>query len=261
MSLLVLGSASSTMDVARDMLKREQVTRLDTGEIEPGGVIALDQTDGRGQRGREWYSRAGEGLCVTYMLPLIGSQAAHAAEISLVAGVAVVQALCSMFCRDTAGSDEAGCGFGLKWPNDVMLRAKKLGGILVELVSDAHYGPVALIGVGINITTRRFPADLVDRSTSLALEHYHPPRARTIAAAVYETLQRCTLDHAERGLAPILQVWREFDNTTGRRYHVETARGTCVATAIGIDDSGALIVRTDDDVVALRAASGLKEVP
>ncbi len=70
MAILVLESATSTMDVAREMLNRDQVEMTGATRTDPGGVMVLDQTAGRGQRGRTWYSAPGESLCVTYFLPL-----------------------------------------------------------------------------------------------------------------------------------------------------------------------------------------------
>src|SRR5579862_2559727 len=97
MALLVLGSATSTMDVAREMLNLEHISVLSSGEIEPSGILALDQTEGRGQRGRHWYSRPGESLCVTYMLPIKRVELREAGHISILAGVAAVRSLTALF--------------------------------------------------------------------------------------------------------------------------------------------------------------------
>ena len=183
MAILVLDSATSTMDVAKEMLKLDQVTITGASRTEPGGVMVLDQTQGRGQRGRTWYSAPGESLCITYFLPLSDEAFREAGKIALLAGAAVANALDAMFPRSTGGSagtegagdiDPNASRFGLKWPNDLVMSGKKLGGILVEVVPHANKSMIALIGVGMNVGVQRFPPDLEATCTSLNIEGLFP---------------------------------------------------------------------------------------
>jgi BirA family biotin operon repressor/biotin-[acetyl-CoA-carboxylase] ligase len=133
---LVLDEVGSTQDLAR--------------EVDPGtAVTALRQVAGRGRLGRAWADTGRDGLAVTFVLPpergadpwlAIGSALAAARAIETVAGVAA----------------------GIKWPNDLVLEGRKLGGILIE-----RTGRGTLVGIGINVSQPDFPDGLATLATSL----------------------------------------------------------------------------------------------
>ena len=138
------------MDIAR--------TKAEAG-AEPGLVIfASFQTAGRGRQGRGWFAPPDANVCFT----AIGGRVAQseAWQISLVAGVAIVGGL-----REITPVKPC-----LRFPNDIYLDGKKLGGVLIETVPHRKPGYVTpLIGIGINgnIPAADFPPDLRDRATSL----------------------------------------------------------------------------------------------
>ena len=109
------------------------------------GALAEYQTGGRGRRGRRWVSPFGTGLCLSISW-CFASAPRDLPALSLAAGVGVTRALAA------AGA----AGITLKWPNDIMLTGRKLGGILVDVDGDSH-GPLrAVVGVGLNLSA---PAD------------------------------------------------------------------------------------------------------
>ena len=267
MGLLVLGTVTSTMDVAREMLEQGQVTvcsnELTTGSILPSGIVALDQTSGRGQRGRNWYSRAGDSLCVTYYLPVNLADSALIYALPLIVGVAVTRCINDLTAgrnRSSAPERRDSLEPGLKWPNDLYLNGKKLGGILVELVNSSPIGSVAMIGIGVNLLNRQFPAELKTTCTSLLLEGYEPPAANRFAQLILTGIINAVAQYREHSLEPILIEWRRYDRTTGRQYQITTETGLRLGKAESITDEGALVLRLEDNsTVTVMSASAVRE--
>jgi len=257
---MVLDSAASTMDVAKEMVGLDQVSLVGPHCSEPGGVLALHQTNGRGQRARAWYSAPGESLCVTYFVPLSDELNRDAGKIGILAGAAVASALNGLIgshpvggaCEASASAAPFATKIGLKWPNDLVLAGKKLGGILVEIVANRGKGPIAsvtsmaLIGVGVNVGLQPFPQDLAAASTSLAIEGMRIESILVLADAIRCSLDRCIDNFTRAGFAATMALWRQYDTTAGRRFRTETVTGPAVGVAVGVDSEGGLMLRTDD---------------
>lgn len=275
MALYVLNSATSTMDAAREMLRHGQVTILSADDVDPPGVLVLDQTEGRGQRGRSWYSVPGESLCVTYFVIISNTEIRDAGDYSMLAGVAVVRALRKEFCAERVSTGSAGakepvyeelvnCPFGLKWPNDIICAGKKIGGILVEVVSHTNGTKIGLIGVGLNVNNRLFPPELTGAATSLVLEGYPSQSVESIASRLLDSLQECIAVHRKSGFEATLSEWRRYDTTAGRRYRIQTEAGPGIGVAEGVDSEGSLIVSIAGSAagsrIVLRSASSVTEI-
>ena len=200
-------------------------------------LAAEEQTAGRGQRGRRWFSSAGAGATFTVMRRM------HCAPrllsgLSLAVGVAAARALRALGARDVA----------LKWPNDLLAGGKhagaKLGGVLIQT---RVQGDDILAAVGIGINCR--PAGALGaclRRDLVALDDLlrpAPDRNAVIAAVAREVL--AALQAFERtGLAAFAQDWRALHAHEGRRLRVRLADGrTLSGVAEGITPSGALRLR------------------
>lgn len=182
-----LGSVGSTQDVARE---------LPLGSI----VIADHQTSGRGRLDRRWEAPPGAALLVSFVL-------APSPVLSLAAGVAAAEA-CDPRVR-------------LKWPNDLLLGERKLGGILVE----ASRGK-AVCGIGINLT-------------------WSPPGAARLDQPRDEVFERLREKIAAWAVAPAEQVlsrWRDLSATIGRRVRVDVSGAITEGLAQDIGPAGELIV-------------------
>ena len=192
----------------------------------PGGtlVTADEQTAGRGRQGRVWAAPAGSALLLSLLLRDLDER--HAL-LPLAAAVAV----CDAVPVDAS----------IKWPNDVWLEGRKLAGILVEGRPQEGW---AVLGVGVNVTTESFPADIADTDTSLALAG---------VSATPESVLTDLLPALSRWLdAPdekVLSAWRSRDALKGERVRWADGKGI----ADGIDDSGALLVQTANGRVTLDA--------
>jgi BirA family transcriptional regulator, biotin operon repressor / biotin---[acetyl-CoA-carboxylase] ligase len=184
-------------------------------------VTADEQTAGRGRQGRVWTAPPGSAVLMSVVLRELDER------LPLTAAVAVCDAL----------PVEA----AVKWPNDVWIAGRKVAGILVEGRPQEGW---AVLGVGLNVTTERFPAELADIATSLRLAGLTSSPERVL---------RDLLSSLDTWLgappARVLEAWRERDALKGER--VRWAAGEGVAD--GIDDSGALRVETSAGLVTLDA--------
>jgi BirA family transcriptional regulator, biotin operon repressor / biotin---[acetyl-CoA-carboxylase] ligase len=185
--ILHLGSVTSTQDVARD---------LPIGSV----VIANHQTAGRGRLENRWEGPPGTALLASFVL-------APNPLLSLAAGVAAAEA-CGQDVR-------------LKWPNDLLLGGRKVGGILVEAT-----GTKAICGIGINLTWAPDGAASLNQPRDQLMERLRPAVERWCSAASDEVLTR----------------WRELSDTLGRRVRVELPDRVFEGIAQDIDGSGELIV-------------------
>lgn len=207
--------------------------------------LAERQTGGRGRRGRPWVSPFAAHIYLSTSWRF-GCSAAALSGLSLAVGVATAQALA------TAGAAQV----GLKWPNDLVWQSRKLGGILLELFGEASGPCDVVVGVGVNVAMPAPSASLVDQPwTDLRaiLGDACPGRNRIAAVLIGELLQALT--HYERfGLEPFLEGWRQRDIAAGKDVELQLAQQRISGTALGVDESGALLVRTGADT--LRFASG-----
>ena len=217
---------ASTNDLARELADEG----AEHGEV----VIAESQTAGRGRRGRSWASPPGRNLYVSVVLrPELPPS--RAAELTLLTSVAVCQAV-----------REAGVPAAIKWPNDVLVRGRKLAGVLTEMAADPEQVQWVVVGAGVNVnaTAEDFPDELRDAATSLRIERGEPVPRALFAAAVLTALEDWLDVHAAEGFAPVRAAWRQMSDTLGRAVRVRSGESEIVGTAEDVDEAGALLVRS-----------------
>jgi len=206
---------------------------------DPGDLLACfaeRQSAGRGRRGRPWRMPLGGGLAFSILKRFDGAMASLAG-LSLAAGVAVADALADVGAGDV----------GLKWPNDLLARGAKLGGILVELGGDA-LGPChAIVGVGVNVHLGGLRDTLDQPAIGLAELVPGVSRAR-LAIALLERLVEA-LERFERdGLAPFVDAFGARDALRGKPVDVLQRGERRGGRALGIDARGALRVDFGDRI-------------
>ena len=201
-------------------------------------VITESQTSGKGRRGRVWESPPGLNLYFSLILrPELPPQ--RAPELTLVAAVALAETL-----------REAGIPAEIKWPNDIQVDGKKVAGILTELSADTESVHFVVLGVGVNLNAlpSDFPPEVARVATSLLeARGRRVPRA-LFTAALWTRLEHWLDRHAAEGFAPVRSAWRELSCTLGAEVLVKTERREIRGVADDIDESGALLVRTDAGV-------------
>jgi BirA family transcriptional regulator, biotin operon repressor / biotin---[acetyl-CoA-carboxylase] ligase len=197
-------------------------------------VVADQQTDGRGRRGHSWFSPPGAGLYVSIVLaPSTAADPPRATQLLTIAvGVALAEAI----------EPTTGLRPDLKWPNDLYIGRRKLGGVLAEASS-----ATVVVGYGINVHAAAFPPELGDRATSLESELGRRIDREALLAATLTAIDRRYDDLLESRFDAILDAWRRRAPTANES-RVEWLSGSNVILGItkGIDDDGALIVRVGD---------------
>lgn len=207
--------------------------------------LADAQSAGRGRGGHAWHSPPGENLYMSVVLrPRM--KADRVPPIALAVGAAVARVV-----ERLLPEGEGAPRVGVKWPNDILVGGRKLGGILVEGRLRGEEVAHLVVGVGLNVRASSFPAEIADRATSLrALGSGHLERASIAAALLAEIGAVLPIFEAE-GLALLLPELAARDVLRGRRVDVSGESGV----AEGIDESGKLLVRRDDGSLC-RVASG-----
>lgn len=217
---------------------------LRAGDTSPRVCLAEAQSAGRGRRGRSWQSPLGGNLYFSLRWPFEQGMGTLAG-LSLVVGVATVAAL--------ADCDIA--GVGLKWPNDVIARERKLAGILVELGGE-FLGPChAVIGIGINLRLADAALALIDQpAIDVATLAGATPSRNRLAACLIERLVGSLDRFRVDGFAPFREDFARSDLLEGRTIRVLAGGATREGVAAGVDERGALVVRIGNALVHLDSA-------
>jgi BirA family transcriptional regulator, biotin operon repressor / biotin---[acetyl-CoA-carboxylase] ligase len=218
-------SLPSTMDAAASLAH--------DGAAHGVVVVADEQTAGRGRRGTQWASPAGAGIYFSFVARP-GRPREPLSLVTLCAGVAVREGI----------RTSTGLAADLKWPNDLIVGKRKLAGILAEGLAIGTPEQAVIIGVGINVQPAAYPPDVEARAISLAGELGRSIDRDEVLESVLNSLWN-GLAALEQSPSDILQAWRAASpNAIGTRVEWEGRHGITA----GIDDSGALLVKTADRI-------------
>lgn len=209
------------------------------GLAQPVLRVAEHQTAGRGRAGRSWVDARGDNLSFSLAWHF-GGEMGQVAGLSLVVGVLIAETL-------RASGWEA----GLKWPNDVLLNSRKLGGILIETVS-ARPGTWAIIGIGINVHANA-ERDAAAGTETASLAPSGVDRHALLASLADGLAEGLPLFDAQ-GLAPFVPRWQALHAYAGEAVDL-IERGTLLQRGIarGIDDMGCLLLDTHAGRIAVLA--------
>lgn len=213
--LKVLEEAGSTNDELRSC-----------GEEASGLVLLAErQTAGRGRRGAAWLSAPGESLTFSVLLRP-NEPKAFWPRLSLATGLAVAEAL-----------GRFGVEAQIKWPNDVLVRGRKICGILVEAAAE-H----VIVGIGLNVGTREFPEGL--DATSMSLELGTPIERSDVLYQVLKSLDGWSAEIGS-GFPDLLERVRERCALSGETVSLMSGERSVSGTVSGIGEGGELLVVTD----------------
>lgn len=221
-------TTDSTMNLAHRL--------AEGGEPEGSVIVAEGQSRGRGRLGRRWISPKGKGIYLSVILrPAL--QLSEVPLITLMAAVAVAGAV----------QEVSDLTPQIKWPNDLLLKGKKVAGILTELNAELNRVNYVVIGIGINVHTPK--RSLPVQATSLYEELGHKVDRVQLARTLLQRLDEHYAEFLNGGAPAILNRWRDFAAFLGRRIRV-VAEGRMVdGQAFDVDSHGALLVRTDTGFV------------
>jgi BirA family biotin operon repressor/biotin-[acetyl-CoA-carboxylase] ligase len=238
-AVLRLGACGST--------NREAMQLAREGAPEGTVVVAGAQSAGRGRLGRSWHSPPGENLYLSIVLrpPCAPSEAPL---LTLVAGVALVEAAALVL-----GAASGEVVARLKWPNDLLLgrrggTLKKAGGILTEMACAGGRVDFVVVGIGCNVNTLHFPAELVATSLRAVLG---AEAALPLAVVEEALLERLAVQYERflaAGAGPVLRAFESHAAYLGGATPVTVRSGELLLSGIaeGIDRDGALLLRTAD---------------
>jgi BirA family biotin operon repressor/biotin-[acetyl-CoA-carboxylase] ligase len=226
--LVVLDETGSTNAVAAE----RAVDPAANGVV----VVAEHQTAGRGRLDRSWEAPARSAITMSALVRPSGVPASLWPWLPLITGLAVAASL--RRAAEVAAT--------LKWPNDVMVRDRKVGGILVERIDSPDAPPAAVIGIGLNVSQR--PDELpVPDATSLLIEGAATLDRSVLVKAVLRGLGGLLerWESAEGGVAGLHEAYVEASSTLGRQVRVSLPGGEVVeGEAVAVDDVGRLVVLT-----------------
>lgn len=203
-------------------------------------VIADRQTSGRGRLGRTWESSSDENIYMTLRLkPDIPAD--KAPMLTLVMALSVVQAI----------EDVTGIKGNIKWPNDIVVNKKKICGILTEMSVDMMGIEYVVIGVGVNVNTKHFPKELQLTATSLSAEGgYDFDRAEIVAGILKRFEEYYEVFTKNLSLAGLMDVYNTRLINRNKEVRVLEPGQEYSGYALGIDETGQLLVRKEDGEVA-----------
>jgi BirA family transcriptional regulator, biotin operon repressor / biotin---[acetyl-CoA-carboxylase] ligase len=220
------------------------------GEPEGTLVLAEEQTAGRGRAGRSWHSERGTGLYFTLLLrPRLAP--AQAPLLTMLAGLSAHAAIQGL----------TGLTPELKWPNDLLLNGKKVGGILTEMHAEPSVVRFVVVGIGINVNQEKFPPELASIATSLRKElgkmNYHLELLVRLLTQ-FETDYNCFL---RQGPSFVVERFQRVSNfVKGRRVRVESGAESYVGTTAGLSPEGLLLVAKENGPVLTVIAGDVSEV-
>ncbi len=201
--------------------------------------LAEQQTAGRGRRGRPWISPFGNNIYFS-LLWNFAMGPAQLSGLSLAAGLSVVRSL------ETIGVSE----IGLKWPNDVYWRERKLAGLLLEVTGESDGPSSVVLGVGINTSMSRSQGESIDQPwVSLReITGGNNVSRNRLAGLVLGDLLQTMADFERDGLQPLLEEWQRYDVYYNRPVIVRLGKKDIDGIHRGIDVSGALLLEHDGEI-------------
>ena len=231
--------------IGKRILYREDVTSTQDvaeGLAKLGGedgivVISEKQSTGRGRKGRDWDSPTGEGIYLSVILrPNLTP--GQVLQIPLIAGVAVGKAIKMVSSLEPR----------IKWPNDIMIGDRKVGGILTEMNSEINKVNYVILGIGINVTTPRalFPESIRSIATSLAEECGETISRGRLLRHILAEFESLYTQFLTSGFEGIREEWKAMNNTTGSRVKISGEEGEIEGEALDIDSEGFLLIRKEN---------------
>jgi BirA family transcriptional regulator, biotin operon repressor / biotin---[acetyl-CoA-carboxylase] ligase len=209
-----------------------------------GAVVTADeQRRGRGRLGRRWHSLPEDNLYLSIVLwPRLDP--ARLPCLTLMAAVAVAESLA------TLGLDPK-----LKWPNDVLLDGRKVSGILAESRDPTAVPPLVILGIGVNLNSEEFPADLRDRATSVRLCRGKSVDRTLFVGELCRQLEAWYERLAGEGPAPVIEAWLARAAFVGQVVELDLGGQRHRGTFVGLDPDGALRFQGEDGEIR-RMVSG-----
>jgi BirA family transcriptional regulator, biotin operon repressor / biotin---[acetyl-CoA-carboxylase] ligase len=234
----------ATRIIGRDIRVFQETTSTnDIGEklardgVKEGVVVfAETQRKGRGRLGRAWVSPPRKGLWFSILLrPSLAPQAAT--RLTVAASTAV--------CRGLHAC--VGLQANIKWPNDILLQGRKIGGILTELSAELDHIKHVVLGIGldVNLEAEDFPPEVRPHATSIAMELGREINRASLAVEVLRELDAAYAAVCAQDFTRLAEDWESRCITLGRNIRIQVGQRVLRGLAESLDTDGALLVRTE----------------
>lgn len=239
-----------TPELAWDMLRVNGFLQVESTNAEaielarqgtPGGTLIYteEQTAGKGRNGRSWFSSPGQGLYFSLVLRP-SSPLKYWPVLTHASSVALIETLKELI---PVGD------FDLKWPNDVLVSGRKCAGILLEALTEGT-NSAAVIGIGINVRPASVPESLKDSAAALDEAAGRLLPRRSLLVAYLRKFQECYLLFEQGNRAALLERWKRHSSMwNGAQVWITDGESRRSAVTCGLDESGALMVRTPEGKV------------
>ena len=207
-------------------------------EGHPEGLVifAESQSTGRGRMGRRWSSPTGRGLWFSALLrPSLTP--GECTQLTAASAIALVRAIQSA----------TGITPEIKWPNDLLIKGKKIAGILTEMSAELEHVRSVVLGIGIDVnqTASEFPADLRGIATSLKLAMGKNVSRPDLAEAVLLNLNEEYARILASNFAAVAEEWASHCSTLGKQVTIDMGTRRVRGRAEALDENGALLLRTE----------------
>jgi BirA family transcriptional regulator, biotin operon repressor / biotin---[acetyl-CoA-carboxylase] ligase len=219
------------------------------GEAEGAVVLTEEQTAGQGRAGRSWHSERATGIYVSLLLrPKLAP--VQAPLLTMMAGLSA----------HTAVEAATGLVVDLKWPNDLVVRGKKAGGILTEMHADPGLIRFVVVGIGLNVNQERFPGELANMATSLRLETGKPQSRMELLVRLLREFESDYNRFVNEGVASVVKRFEVLSSYAhGKRVRVTNGTESYLGTTVGLGPEGLLQVERDDGRVVTVIAGDVAE--
>ena len=236
---------SSTNDVLAEIAQKGSDIQM---------VSAAIQTEGRGRRENSWHSPNG-GLWISVLIPDI-IPPTEMTMLNISCGLACVRA-CERLMRNMGHGKTLPL---LRWPNDVMLDERKLGGMLIEVKSQGAMRKTYVLGIGINVNQKGFPDDLRGIAISLYQVLGRRVSRMKFLFLLLKELEQMIEYIKKKGTEGLLFDWQQHSYELGRQIEITTAHeGVLHGKVIGLGKRGELtIIDRQDEIVSIWNGYGLK---
>jgi BirA family biotin operon repressor/biotin-[acetyl-CoA-carboxylase] ligase len=219
------------------------------GEPEGAMVLAEEQTAGRGRAGHSWHSERATGIYATLLLrPHLAP--VQAPLLTMMAGLSA----------HTAIRAQTGLHLDLKWPNDLVFRGKKLGGILTEMHAEPTQIRFVIIGIGLNVNQEKFPGELSALATSLRVETGKPQSRVELLVRLLHEFETDYNRFLTEGGAPVITRFCGLSSyAQGMRVRVTNGNDSFRGVTTGLSPEGSLLVMRDRGPIVAVIAGDVTE--
>lgn len=233
-SLLSKLEIHEDIDSTNRLMMQRAVEGADSGHV----CLAEQQQDGKGRRGRRWTSPYGCNIYLSFLWRFAQGAPEALSTLSLVAGVTTARV------AEKFGIAEV----GMKWPNDILVDGRKLGGILLEFAGE-NSGPCYIVsGIGVNYRMPSEAGSEIDQPWTDICSHSKKVSRNHFTAVLMDELLSAYDKFHTQGFEPFMQDWQRLDVCRGQMVVLQVQDEHIIGRAEGIDEQGALLLKTESGV-------------